>query len=138
MLDDRVNLARADHQGAEDILGEPGEGEDLLDLQGAAGDVGRMFQQPGISGHEGRGGEAEDLPEGEVPRHDGKDDAQGTMGDVGFAGVAGNNLVGKKILGVVGIEITASGAFVDLGPPLNNRLAHLQRHGAGVTVGVGA
>ena len=60
--------------------GRPGVAEDLLDGQRAAGDVGRVLEDRGVAGQQGGRGEAQDLPEREVPRHDREDDAQRLVG----------------------------------------------------------
>ena len=70
ILDHRAHLLGLDQQRLEDALGESGAAEDLLDRERALGHVRRVLEQPHVAGHERRRGEAEDLPEGEVPGHD--------------------------------------------------------------------
>ncbi len=54
---------------------EAGAADEGLDGEGALGDVGGVLEESDVAGHEGGSEEAEDLPEGEVPGHDGEDDA---------------------------------------------------------------
>ena len=76
-----------DEQGLEDAGGEPGPAEEVLDEQRRLGDVRGVLEQTDVAGHEGGGGEAHHLPEGEVPGHDGQDRAHGPVEDPAVAGV---------------------------------------------------
>ncbi len=60
---------------------QAGVAEDLLDRERDTGDVRGVLEQSGVAGHQRRGGEAEHLPEGEVPRHDRQHGAQWLVAD---------------------------------------------------------
>src|SRR5207244_7378769 len=83
-------------------------------------------------GDKRRGGEAEDLPEGKVPGHDGQDGPERVEADVAAARVGPAGLRGEELLGVLGVVLAAPGALLDLPLALRDRLSHLERHGAGV------
>ena len=61
--------------------------EDLLDGQRAAGHVGGVLEHGAVAGHQRRRGEAEDLPEGEVPGHDRQHHAERLERDVALRSV---------------------------------------------------
>ena len=130
-LDELRHPGRADEDGPEEVLGQPGVAEDLLDGQGAPGHVGGVLQERRVAGHEGRRREAEDLPQGEVPGHDRQDDPQGLEADVAAGGVGGHGLAGQEALRPPGVVVADPGALVGLGPALGQGLAHLQGHQAG-------
>lgn len=106
-------------------------GEDAFDGEGAAGDVGGVFEEQGVARHEsGRGG-AEELPERIIPRHDGEDDAEGLEDDGGvYRGADGVDGT-EEMRGVLGVEIATQGAFIDLGEGVGARFAHLGGDDAG-------
>ena len=52
--------------------GKPGPPEEVLEQERRLRDVGRVLEQPDVAHHEGRRGEADHLPQREVPRHDGQ------------------------------------------------------------------
>ena len=91
-----------------------------------------MLEDGRIAGHQGGCGEAEHLPEGEVPRHHGEDRAERLEANVTPGGVRLARLLGEKGLGVVRVVLTARGALIDFGLGLNDRLAHLEGHRARV------
>src|SRR5207249_612465 len=92
VFDERLGAVVGNQDGGEDAVGEAGAGEEVFDGQGAAGDVGGVLEDGDVAGHQRGCGEAEDLPEGKVPGHDGQDRAEGFVADVGAAGVGGNDL----------------------------------------------
>ena len=124
--DDGVHGGAWHEQGAEGAFGEAAGADDGLDLERAAGDVGGVLEDGGVARHEGRRGEAEDLPVGEVPRHDGEDDAERLVGDVAGGGVGDDRLVGEEVFGVLGVEVAVPGAFLDFGLALGDGLAHFE------------
>ena len=70
LIDDHaLDLIRADQQRLELVVGEAGIAEDFLDRQRALRHVRGVLEHRHVAGHQRRRGEAEDLPEGEVPRH---------------------------------------------------------------------
>src|SRR5208283_2228948 len=79
IIEDAVHLGSADQKGLEDTFGKTGAEKDLLNLQGALRNVGSVLQQADIAGHQAWRDEAENLPEREVPGHDGEDDADGLV-----------------------------------------------------------
>src|SRR5690606_12894883 len=50
--------------------------KDFLNVQSTAKNVGCVFQHTNVTRHQGRRRETEDLPEGEVPRHNGEDGSE--------------------------------------------------------------
>ena len=93
-----------------------------------------MLEQRRIAGHERRRGEADDLPEREVPRHHREDDAERLVRDVALLRRRLHDLGGEEPLRVLGEELAAQGALLDLGLGLGDRLAHLERHEARVAI----
>ena len=61
------------------MLGEARFAEHVLDGEGASGDIGGVLEQARIARHQRRRREAENLPKGEIPRHDGEHDADGNV-----------------------------------------------------------
>src|SRR5439155_721296 len=130
--DDGPDPLRPDEHGAEHTFGQARFPEDPLDLERAARHVRGMLQDPRIARDERRGGEAEDLPEGKVPRHDREHGTERVEADVAPACVGPAGLRGEELLGVLGVIVAAPGALLDLRLALRDRLSHLERHGAGV------
>ena len=81
VLDQRLDVARRQQQGTEQIPRNAGLVKHLLDRERAARHVAGVLQQRAVAGHQRRRGEAEHLPEGEIPRHDGEHDAERIVGD---------------------------------------------------------
>jgi hypothetical protein len=108
-----------------------------LDGEGALRDVGGVLEEADVASHERWREEAEDLPEREVPRHDGEDDAEGIVADVGLFVLGLVVLGGEDLRGVIGVEAAASGALGDLRAGGGEGLAHLGCHGRGELFGVG-
>src|ERR1700760_444407 len=75
------------------------------------GNIGGVFEQSDVACHQGRCEEAEDLPEGEVPRHDGQDDADRIPANVAFVVAGGDGLRGEDAGGVLGEVAAGVGAF---------------------------
>ena len=70
----------------------------LLDRERAAGHVAGMLQQRAVAGHQRRRGEAEHLPEREIPRHHREHDADRVEGDERFGPADVGRLVGEIVL----------------------------------------
>ena len=81
IIEDAIDLRRANEKSLEYAFGETGAEENVFNFQGALRDVGGVFQQADVAGHQARSDEAEDLPEREVPRHDGENDAERLVTD---------------------------------------------------------
>gem|GEM_PF-4445429 len=135
--EEAFDLAGLDEEGLEAAAGEAGAADEGLDLESALGDIGGVLEQGDVAGHEGGSGEAEDMPEGEVPGHDGEDDADGVIADVAL-GVAGGDVFGGEdarcVLGVVAAGGSALGDFLARG---GKRFAHLGGHERGEIVDIG-
>ena len=124
------STARAGHQQrAEQALpAGPRVAEDLLDGQRRSrGTFEACLSTAAVAGHQRRRGEAEHLPEREVPGHDRQHDAQRLEGDVALGGVGLDVLVGQEARGVLGVEVAVPGALLDFGFGFDDRLAHLRR-----------
>src|SRR5215211_5768734 len=133
---DRLHLARADQERLEGALREAGAVDDVLDGQRALRHVGGVLQEDDVAGHERRGDVPEDLPEREVPRHDGEYGTQRLVADEGPGALDLRLLVGEKTLGVLGVVAAAAGALLRLGGSRRERLAHLARHQAAELLGL--
>ena len=88
-----------------------------------------MFEDGCVACHERGGGEAEDLPVGEVPGHDGENGAEWTEGDITFAGVARNFFVGEETLCIVGEIVTGPCALLNFSLSLDDRFPHFEDSG---------
>ena len=99
----------------------------LLDRKSTLWNVRGMLEQPNISGQDCRSEKTKDLPEGEIPRHHGKDGPQRIKTQPGVKAADLNRLVPQKSFPVLGIVTAASGAFLHLGFRCSQRLAHLKR-----------
>ena len=120
-----------DEQAGEETHGQSGHREDVLHCDGAAAHVGRVLEEPCVPGRECRGGEPEDLPEREVPRHDRQDDAQRLIAGPAAGPGRRNGLVGQCLWALLGVVLADPGALLDLGQGLGDRLAHLRHHQVG-------
>ena len=116
----------------EEALREARVAEDRLDRQRAPRHVRGVLEDAGVAGHQRRRGEAEHLPEGEVPRHDREHDAERIEADVARRASVSRGCVGEEALRVLGVVVAGPGALLDLGLGLDDRLAHLEGHGDGV------
>ncbi len=90
-----------------------------------------MLEQAHVARHQRRGGEAEDLPEGEVPGHHRQHRAERVEAHQALRGVGLDRLLGEEALGVLGVVVADPGALLDLGLGLDDRLAHLAGHQLG-------
>ena len=137
VVEEVLDLAGLDEEGLEDAAGEAGAAHEGFNRQGALRDVGGVLEQADVAGHERGGEEAEDLPEGEVPGHDGEDDAEGVVADVGLGVLGGDAFGGEDAGGVVGVVAADVGALGDFGAGGDEGLAHLGGHGGGELFEVG-
>src|SRR5438128_1028142 len=128
VLEDLLHFLAADEERLEAALGIAGVAEDLLDGQRALGNVARVLEQADVAGHQGGGGETEDLPEREVPGHDGEHRAEWLEPLLGAARVGLDGLRSEVALGVLRVVAAAVGALLDLGEGGLAQLSHLQRH----------
>ena len=129
----RCRLVREEHRPKQAVR-KPGVSEDALDLERAARHVRRMLQDARVPGDQGRRGEAEHLPEREIPGHDGEHRPQGFEANVAPRRVRGARLVGQEGRPVLRVVVAHPGAFLRFRHPLRERLAHLDRHGARVVI----
>ena len=94
-----------------------------------------MLEEADVASHECGREEAEDLPEGEVPGHDGEDDAEGVPADVGV--VFGVDGFGREDAGgVVGVVAAGGGALEYFLLRGVEGLAHLEGDDGGEVVGL--
>ncbi len=82
VIEERRHVRRADQERLEHAVGKPRAPEDVLDGQRALRHVRRVLEEADVAGHQRRRGEAEHLPEREVPGHDGQHDAERLVADV--------------------------------------------------------
>ena len=135
--DDSRNAGRIESEDAEHAGGEFSIQEDILEGEGATGHIGGVFEDDRVSCEDGRDGGAHDLPEGEVPGHDGEDDSEGFEGHETTACLGGDGMVGKEGGGDVGLLVAAERAFFDFGLSLGDGFSHLDGGDVGEVVGAG-
>ena len=95
-----------------------------------------MFKQSDVACHQRGGEETEDLPEGEVPRHDGEHDAEGLPAYIAVVGLGRNRLGRKDAGGIVGVVAADVGTLEDLESSGFERLAHFERDQGGEVFGL--
>ncbi len=110
--EDAFDLSGFDEERLEGAAGEAGAADERFDGERALGDVGGVLEEADVAGHQCRREEAEDLPEGEVPGHDGEDDAERVPADVGVV-LGLDGLGGEDARGVVGVVAAGGGALED-------------------------
>ena len=128
ILDHALHLVGLDQQRLEHALGKAGAPEDVLDGERALRHVGGVLEQADVAGHQRRRGEAEHLPEREVPRHHRQHRADRLVGHPALRGAGLDRLVGQEPLGVLGVVAAAEGALGRLLDGGLERLAHLGDH----------
>ena len=120
-----LDLAGFDEERLEAAAGKAGAADEGLDGERALGDVGGVLEQAHVASHQGGREEAEDLPEGEVPGHDGEDDSERVPADGGVEGRGVERLRREDAGGVCGVEAAGGGALGDFSAGLRDGLAHL-------------
>ena len=95
-----------------------------------------MLEHCRVACHQRRGGEAEDLPEREVPGHHREHDADRIESDEALAGLGLHRLAGEEFLGIVRIELTGQRAFLRFANTVTHGLAHFLCHETRVGFGV--
>ena len=135
VAEDGLDLAGFDEEGLEGAAGEAGAADEGFDAEGALRDVGCVLEEADVAGHERGGEEAEDLPEGEVPGHDGEDDTEWVPADVGVV-FGGDGFGGEDAGGVVGVIAASGGALQDFLTGGVEGLAHLEGDEGGEVVGL--
>ena len=116
---------------------QAGGNEEVDEGVGATDDVGGGFKGDGIAGNEGGGGETEELPEWEVPGHDGEEDAKRLGEGIAAKGRVGEGLRGEGGGGEFGGVAAGPCAFFDFGLALGDGFAHFIGHEVGERVGAG-
>ena len=87
---------------------------------------GRVLEERRVARHQRRPGEADDLPEREVPRHHGEDDPDRLVADDVAPVARVDGLVGEDAGRGLGEVLARRGALLDLEAGLGERLAHLR------------
>ena len=82
IVEERRHVGRTNQERLEHAVGKAGAAEDVLDGERALRHVRRVLEEADVAGHQRRRGEAEHLPEREVPRHDREHDAERLVADV--------------------------------------------------------
>jgi hypothetical protein len=83
VLDDGRDLSRSDQEGREGAFREAGTREEGVEVERRLRHVRRVLQNACVAGHQGRCGEAHDLPERVVPRHHGQHHTERLIAGVG-------------------------------------------------------
>jgi hypothetical protein len=130
-LNEGTHVPARDEKSPEEMLRESCLADHALDGNSTAWHVARMLEHRRIAGHERGRSEAEHLPEREIPRHDGKDNANRIIRHEGFGAAEIHRFAGEVALGILGEVVAIESAFLDLGQALLPGLAHLGRHGLG-------
>ena len=113
----------ADHR--EKPLGRPRRLHQGLDRDRAPGDIGRVLNDHGIAGHEGRCRRSKDLPVREIPGHDSQEGSQWLKDHLGSRGRALGG-VGEQQPGALLRAVPADQCrFADFGQRLGDGLSHL-------------
>ena len=121
-----------DHQHGEQVFRQAALGEDLRDLQAAAGAVGRVLQQHAIARHQVGDCVADHLIGGEVPRLDAVDHADGRVGDDPAPGIVRvARLVGQFLGAVCGGVVADRGAQFHFVAARGDQLADFGGHQLG-------
>ena len=84
---DGLDLADFKQQRLKGAAGKAGATNQRLDRESALRDVRRMLEQADVACHQRGREKAEDLPEGEVPRHDGEHDAERIPAHIAVVGL---------------------------------------------------
>src|SRR5207245_5259272 len=127
ILEDLFHFLAPDQQRLEAAFREAGLAEDLLDRQGALGDVARVLQQADVARHQGGCGESEDLPEREVPGHHRQHRTERLEALLGAARVGLDGFRSEVALGGLGVVAAAARAVLDLGESRPAELDYLKR-----------
>ncbi|MNX82838.1 hypothetical protein D3C86_1145800 [compost metagenome] len=110
--------------------------ESVQQQVGAAHDVWRVLEHVGIAGEQGGDRAAQDLPDGEVPRHHGENRAERAIFNACLAAFHQGWFRAKHGGAVFGVPLAELCTFFNFAAGLSNRLAHLQgdhvRHGLGI------
>ena len=116
VLQDLLHPVGADEQGLEHSVGEAGPRRGVLEVERGLGHVRGVLEEGDVAGHEGRRREPDDLPEREVPRHDGEHGSEGLIGHKGslLGGCGRDGLVGEHASAVLGVVAQAGGTLGDL------------------------
>ncbi len=101
--------------------------EEVLEELRTGRDVGRVLEEHHVAGHDRRDAEAHDLPEGEVPGHDGQDRPEGVEADPAAASAGLDRLGGEEARGVLREVAHRQGALGRLALSGREGLAHLAR-----------
>ena len=134
--EDGLDLIDFEQEGLKGAAREAGATDERLDRESALRDVGGVFEQSDVAGHQCRREKTEDLPEGEVPGHDGEDDAERVPAYVAVVVLGGDGLGREDAGGVVGVVAADVGALEDLESSGFERLAHLERDEGGEVFGL--
>ena len=86
-----------------------------------------MLQHGRVAGHEGRSSETNDLPEGEVPRHDREDHAEWLERHKAPPRVRLDRLIREVLDRVLRVMVATHRALLYLSASLGDRLSHLLR-----------
>ena len=87
-----------------------------------------MLQQPGVACGERGGREAKDLPEGEIPGHDGQHGSEWLVAHETAGGVGGDRFISEQSLTIFGVVAAGPGAFLRLRDGGGQGLAHFGGH----------
>jgi hypothetical protein len=108
-------------------LGKPGAQEQVLDELGAARHVRRVLEDHDVARHDRGRRDADELPEGEVPRHDRQDGTDRVVAVPASRPGRRDDLVLQNLLGVLGVVAHHVRALRGLALGGGEGLAHLAR-----------
>jgi hypothetical protein len=135
---DGLDSLRRHQQRLEAILGKAAAGDHVGQIQRRLRHVGGVLEQADVAGHQRGRGEPDGLPQREVPRHHGQHHAERLPPGVGALRAdlrRLGRLVGKQLLGVLGVVAKALGALDRFALGRLQSLAHFKRHHGADLVG---
>src|SRR5437879_7842623 len=114
---------------AKESCAKPFTTEDIPNMKLASRNIRIVLKNPRVPRHQRRGGEAKDLPEGKLPRHERQHRPEWFESYVAAGRVGLARLIRQKSLGVLGVVVTDRRAFLYLRLTLDDRFSHLEGHG---------
>ena len=119
-----------DEQRLKNAFVKTGAAKDFFDRERALRNVGRVFEQADVSGHQRRRRKTEHLPERKIPRHDGEDWSERLITNETSRRAGLRRLVFQKSFCVLGVESATARAFLDFFNGSAQELSHFERDDA--------
>ena len=120
-----------DEKGLKNAFIKSGPAKNLFNGERALRNIGRMFEETDVSGHQSRRGKPKHLPEWKIPRHDREHRPNRFISDVTAGGVRLRWFIFQKSFRVFRIVTATASALFDFLHRGAKQLSHLERDGAG-------